>query len=96
MLGRGERKVSVRAVTLAGMLSAVSTVDLDAVEDAVGVAAYARGAEYARQRAVIRMQWNSTEGALHGTVRGRTGDFYSTTAYFSSFSGDVLELEQGE
>ncbi|MGH3909227.1 MAG: SWIM zinc finger family protein, partial [Pseudonocardiaceae bacterium] len=29
-------------------------------------------------------------------MRGRTGDFYSTTAYFSSFSGDVLELEQGE
>ncbi len=42
------------------------------------------------------MQWNSAEGTLRGTVRGRAGDFYAATAYFSSFDGDGLEWEQGE
>ncbi|MGH3914764.1 MAG: SWIM zinc finger family protein, partial [Pseudonocardiaceae bacterium] len=79
------------------MLSPVfTTVDLTAVEDAVGVDVYARGAQYARQHAVIRMEWNSAEGRLQGTVRGRTGDFFTATAYFSSFGGDGLELEHGE
>lgn len=58
--------------------AALGTVDLTEIEDAVGSAAYGRGTEYARQHAVVRMWWNSTESALHGTVHGRTGEFYST------------------
>ena len=71
-------------------------IDPASLEEAVGAASYARGAEYARQRAVVRMWWDPSESALHGTVRGRTGEFYTTTAYFSLADGLPLEFEQGQ
>ena len=58
-------------------------VDPASVEDAVGTTCYAGGAQYARQRAVTHMWWDPSQGALHGTVRGRTRDFHTATAYFS-------------
>ena len=71
--------------------------DLDpaSLEDAVGPASYAKGLRYARQRAVVHMRWDSSECALHGTVRGRTGEFYATTAYFALADGLPLEFQQG-
>ncbi|HEY3607638.1 MAG TPA: SNF2-related protein [Pseudonocardiaceae bacterium] len=57
--------------------------------------AYARGDEYARQRAVLRMRWDSAASVLHGTVRGR-GDVYQTAVYFSSYGGASLEFEHGD
>src|SRR6266487_5326994 len=71
-------------------------IDPASLEEAVGAASYARGAEYARQRAVVRMWWDPSESALHGTVRGRTGEFYTTTAYLSLADGLPLEFEQGQ
>jgi superfamily II DNA or RNA helicase len=75
---------------------ALRDVDPTGVEDAVGTASYARGAQYAQQHAVVRMRWDLSELALHGTVRGRGGDFYATTAYFSSFDALSPEFEQGQ
>ena len=71
--------------------------DLDpaSVEYAVGTASYARGLQYVRQRAVVHMRWDSSESALHGTVRGRAGEFYATAAYFSVADGLPLEFERG-
>jgi superfamily II DNA or RNA helicase len=75
---------------------ALHDVDPTGVEDAVGTASYARGAQYAQQRAVVRMRWDLSERALRGTVRGRGGHFYATTAYFSSFDALPPEFEQGQ
>jgi superfamily II DNA or RNA helicase len=72
--------------------------DLDpaSVEDAVGVASFVRGMHYVRQRAVIDMEWDSSENALHGIVRGRTGEFNTTMAYLSQADGSRLSFERGQ
>ncbi|HEV7976202.1 DEAD/DEAH box helicase [Amycolatopsis sp.] len=69
-------------------------VDPADLEDAVGRTTYARGAQYARQHAVIAMRWDATSGALHGQVQGTY--LYDSTAYFSAVDDEHLEFEQGE
>ncbi|MGE5289803.1 MAG: SNF2-related protein [Micromonosporaceae bacterium] len=69
--------------------------DHTSLESAAGPSSYARGVQYQRQRAVVRMWWDDSEGALHGNVRGRTGEFYTTTAYLSDADGDCLRFEEG-
>ena len=71
-------------------------IDPASIEDAVGAACYAKGVQYWRQRAVVHMWWDDAQTALHGTVHGRTGEFYTTTAYFSLVDGLPPEFEQGE
>ncbi len=71
-------------------------IDPASLEDAVGAACYEKGVQYLRQRAVVHMWWDDSQTALHGTVRGRTGEFYTTTAYFSLAGGLPPEFEQGE
>lgn len=77
-------------------LVTMTDVDTADLEDAVGKAAYSKGLQYARQHAVITMRWDSSAQALHGKVHGRLGDFYDTTAYFSSVHKEPLAFEQGE
>jgi superfamily II DNA or RNA helicase len=64
--------------------------------EAVGAACFGKGFQYAQQRAVVHAEWDSSECALHGMVRGRTGKFYATAAYFSAVGGQPLSFEQGE
>jgi superfamily II DNA or RNA helicase len=71
-------------------------VDASGLEAAAGTASYVRGAQYARQHAVIQMQWDSADRALDGTVHGSSGDFYATTAYFAPFDGSHMKFEQGQ
>jgi len=71
-------------------------MDPGSVEATVGAACYARGVQYVRQRAVSHMWWDDLESALHGSVRGNTGESYTTTVYFSAAEGSPLEFEQGE
>jgi len=71
-------------------------VDLAGLEDAAGPTSYARGTTYARQHAVVTMRWDESESAVRGSVHGRLGDFYSTTAYFSSGDGPAMEFAHGE
>ncbi|MGH3820071.1 MAG: SWIM zinc finger family protein, partial [Pseudonocardiaceae bacterium] len=71
---------------------ALRDVDLTEVADAVGTASYARGAQYAQQHAVVRMRWDPSERALHGTVRGR-GGLYTTAAFFDEL---FPEFELGQ
>ncbi len=73
---------------------ALLDVDHASIEDAVGAPCYAQGAEYVRHRAVIRTWWDSSENALHGTVRENTGELYTTSACFSFVDG-LLEFEHG-
>ncbi len=44
---------------------------------------YLRGVRYAGQGAVIQMRWEQSQHALQGLVRGSSGSFYTTIAYFS-------------
>ncbi len=70
--------------------------DTATLVEAVGAACYAKGAEYVRQRAVVHTEWDSSESALRGLVRGRAGNFYETAAFFSLTSGLPPEFEMGE
>jgi hypothetical protein len=55
-------------------------LDLSTLRRAIGGGSYARGAEYARQRAVQHVTWDAEETALHGTVRGQGGNVYQTAS----------------
>ncbi len=63
--------------------------------DAVGAASYARGVAYYQQGAVGRVWWDASRSALAGNVRGRTGEFYSTTAFFMLADGLPPQFEDG-
>ena len=73
-------------------------VDIDpaGLLTAVGPDAYQRGAQYVRQGAVVRALWKLSVGALVGTVRGRFGNLYTTTARFTSADGLVHHFVSGE
>jgi hypothetical protein len=73
-------------------------VDIDptGLEAAVGAAAHARGVQYVRNRAVVRALWDPSTRAIRGTVRGRLGNLYRTTAHFSSDDGLTHRFEMGE
>src|SRR6266705_7213333 len=72
--------------------------DFDAATfaDAVGAASFARGFQYAQQRAVVHAEWDSADHALRGLVRGSSGNFYATAAFFSLTGGLPPEFELGE
>ena len=61
-----------------------------------GLGSYARGAEYARQRAVLDSSWDLEETALRGLVRGHGSRVYSAAAFFSLAGGSRAEFELGE
>jgi superfamily II DNA or RNA helicase len=63
---------------------------------AVGPACYAKGAQYALRRAVAHVQWNSSERALSGVVRGSNGNLYATSAYFTMIAGWPPAFDHGE
>jgi superfamily II DNA or RNA helicase len=71
-------------------------IDLAALQRAAGAGSYARGAEYARQRAVLESSWEPEETALRGLVRGGEGRVYSAAAFFSLTGGPRAEFELGE
>ena len=61
-----------------------------------GASAFAKGFQYAQQRAVMHAEWDSSESALRGLVRGSGGNFYATAVYFSLPSGLPAEYELAE
>jgi superfamily II DNA or RNA helicase len=74
----------------------VLEIDLAALQRAAGAGSYARGAEYARQRAVLDSSWDHEETALRGLVRGHGSRIYSAAAFFSLAGGSRAEFELGE
>jgi superfamily II DNA or RNA helicase len=58
-------------------------IDLDSVEDAVGVAAYAAGFRDMLDGDVRRVEWDPSRRALHGVVQDRGGEFHETVVYFT-------------
>src|SRR5580658_86231 len=62
----------------------------------VGSTSFAKGAQYALQGAVAHVQWNPSEQALTGVVRGSNGNLYATSAYFSLIGGRPPAFDHGE
>jgi len=62
---------------------ALNEIDLDSVEDAVGVVAYGAGSKEMLDGAVRRVEWDPFRHALHGVVRDRVGEFHESVVYFT-------------
>jgi superfamily II DNA or RNA helicase len=73
-------------------------VDIDpaGLLTSAGPDAYQRGAQYARQGAVVRALWNPSAPALVGTVRGQGDNLYTTTARLAPADGTVYQFRSGE
>jgi uncharacterized Zn finger protein len=71
-------------------------LDLSTLRQAIGAGSYVRGAEYARQQAVLQTTWDAADTALRGLVRGQGGNVYQTAAFFSLAGGRRAEFEMGE
>src|SRR3984957_1973093 len=63
---------------------------------AVDPTTYARGADYARQRAVMYAAWDPDGNALRGVVRGLENKVYNAAAFFLLAPGQPAEFELGE
>jgi SWIM zinc finger len=77
-------------------LVVVEGVDRASVALAVGAQTYARGVEYAQQRAVMHMEWDGAAGVLEAVVRGSSGTYYETAVYFQPQAGAELAFGFGE
>jgi superfamily II DNA or RNA helicase len=71
-------------------------LNLATLRRAVDASAYARGAEYARQREVLYAAWDPDGDALRGLVRGHENNVYHAAAFFSLTRGRPAEFELGE
>src|SRR5258708_1842011 len=76
--------------------AALSGFDPATLARTFGPAAFAKGFQYAQQQAVVHAEWDPSEGALRGLVRGHGGNFYATAAFFSQTSGLPPEFELAE
>jgi superfamily II DNA or RNA helicase len=74
----------------------VLELDLASLRRVTGGGSYVRGAEYARQGAVLRSRWDPEDDALRGKVRGQGASVYETAAYFSLTDGRPAKFEMGE
>jgi superfamily II DNA or RNA helicase len=71
-------------------------LDLSTLRRAIGGGSYVRGAEYARQQAVLHATWDPEDTALRGTVRGQGGSVYHAAAFFSLADGRPATFAMGE
>ena len=71
-------------------------LDISSLRRAIGGGSYVRGAEYARQQAVLHVTWDPEDTALRGMVRGQGGSVYQTAAFFSLAAGRPAVFEMGE
>ena len=71
-------------------------IDLATLRRAVGGGSYVRGAEYARQGAVLQATWDTQENALRGMVCGHGTEFYEAAAFFSLANGRPAKFAIGE
>src|ERR1700759_4145011 len=70
--------------------------DLSTLRRAIGGGSYVRGAEYAQQRAVLRVAWDPDGAALRGTVHGQGANVYHTSAYLTLPEGQPARFDAGE
>ncbi|MGH3150832.1 MAG: SNF2-related protein [Streptosporangiaceae bacterium] len=75
---------------------AIFGINLASLRGAVDAGAYARGAEYARQRQVMFSNWNPDGDTLHGVVCGHENKVYNAAAFFSLTPRLPAKFEAGE
>ena len=73
----------------------VLNIDLATLRRAVGGGSYVRGAEYARQGAVLQARWDAEENALRGMVSGHGIEFCEAAAFFSLTTGRPARFDMG-
>lgn len=79
----------MRRLTVAG-------IDVIEVERAVAPDAYAKGVRYARDQAVLHMEWDDAQLALSGLVRGGGRRGYHVAVYFDLDPDGGLRFGTGE
>ena len=106
--GRAVAVLSVPVVTVARsespfrgvarmQLVTIDGIDPTSLRPAVGAQTYGRGVAYARQRAVLHMEWDGVDSLLQAVVRGSSGIAYETSVYFEeSRGGAELAFAFGE
>ena len=78
-------------------LVTIDGIDPTSLRAAVGAQTYTRGLAYARQRAVLHMEWDGVDSLLQAVVRGSSGNAYETSVYFEeSRGGAELTFAFGE
>ena len=70
-------------------LVTIDGIDPASLRPAVGAQTYGRGVAYARQRAVLHMEWDGVDSELYAVVRGSSGDAYETSVYFKASRGEA-------
>jgi superfamily II DNA or RNA helicase len=70
--------------------------DVSRLATIAGAPAFGKGFQYAQERAVMHLEWNSSDSALRGLVRGSGVNYYATTVYFSVQPGLPAEIEVAE
>jgi superfamily II DNA or RNA helicase len=70
--------------------------DVSGLASIAGAPAFGKGFQYAEQRAVMHLEWDSSESVLRGLVRGSGGNFYATAVYFSVRPGGAAAVEVAE
>ena len=78
-------------------LVTIDAIDPTSLRPVVGAQTYGRGVAYARQRAVLHMEWDGVDSLLYAVVRGSGGIAYETSVYFKpSRGGAELAFAFGE
>ena len=70
--------------------------DLATLRRAIGGGSFVRGTEYARQQAVLRVDWDPDGSALRGMVQGQGGHVYHTAAFLTLAPGQPAKFDMGE
>jgi superfamily II DNA or RNA helicase len=70
--------------------------DLATLRRAIGGGSFVRGTEYARQQAVLRVEWDPDGSALRGMVQGQGGHVYRTAAFLTLAAGQPAKFDMGE
>src|SRR5215212_10496512 len=79
-------KPPVRGVACMQLVT-INGIDPTSLRLAVGAQTYSRGVAYARQRAVLHMEWDDVDSLLQALVRGSSGNTYETSVYFEESRG---------
>src|ERR1700761_9100478 len=93
----GRHEMTVVAA-IVGAMGHGTTLDFDlaTLRRAIGGGSFVRGTEYARQQAVLRVDWDPDGSALRGMVQGQGGHVYRTAAFLTLTPGQPAKFDMGE
>src|SRR6201994_3210965 len=93
----GCHEMTVVAAIVGGMGHGTTLdFDLATLRRAIGGGSFVRGTEYARQQAVLHVDWDPDGAALRGMVQGQGGHVYRTAAFLTLAPGQPAKFDMGE